>query len=851
MKLKTLQFMSFLIDDSIEWCGVEELLLMKFPLFWLFSSIVIVLLLNIMQYSPSDAYLVGPMQMNHQSAMKKVGLSSSSFSRRFLKVIRDRNKLQLSAFQGLTNPEDIHQYKMRFTNIARLYQNESVLETFHNAHICVIGLGGVGSWVVEALARNGIGRFTLIDMDEICLSNFNRQVMAVLSSIGKFKTETLKKRILEINPFASVTLINDFINSENVRKYLDQSPLEQQKRKFDYVIDCIDSVKNKAEIISTCVQLSLPIITSGRVGGLSDLSKLKIEDLNVAEGDKMLFRLRRKLKEDHSFPISLTHKKNKKKKWNILTGYSSEQPLLVDKEEEEGQSKTFSSFRPCDTTFGNSCFLSGSLGFLIAGEVINRLARNDILYPTVRPHHQHPLLQQKTHFISSMMTSEDNKTTTADNNKIESSHEQQEQEEQAHPINCSCCLSDYCQPTTDNNDNSSTHLPLLEKITALPDYSSLTATLTDAHCHLQLSPIYEQTEQILPICREQNLSHIAIAGTCPGEDWRRVQSLCEKYNLASSKKVEKDDENDQLPFIIPAYGLHPWWIERFEKSVRETAEDVMKSDNKNAVTVKKVQEETNSDDGNVPGREKQANTTFDKKEMDIYLQSLLPPLRQLLESNPFVGVGECGLDKNIIKQSPSSTLEKQLFYLQQHILLACEYHRPLILHGVTGCWGHLHQCLMKTLSPYKEEQKGKSVGQGLLRSIVLHSCQSLPVDMLSAFENLSKLYCGGHLYYSISGNAFNKQPTQQKDDTSEQTQMMNKKIVNLLQNIPIDKLLIESDSPDQLPTAFRSQLPQSCYNLPLIVKYNCLELSKCLQMEVNSLATIITENTKRAYGLRR
>jgi tRNA A37 threonylcarbamoyladenosine dehydratase/Tat protein secretion system quality control protein TatD with DNase activity len=817
----------------------------------LFSFIVVTLLFNIMQYSPSDAYLVDPMQMNRQSAMKKFGLSSWSFSRRILNVIRDGNKQQLSAFQGLTNPDDINQYKMRFTNIARLYQNESVLETFHNAHICVIGLGGVGSWVVEALARNGIGRFTLIDMDEICLSNFNRQVMAVLSSIGKFKTETLKKRILEINPFASVTLINDFINSENVQKYLDP-PLVEQQRKFDYVIDCIDSVKNKAEIISTCVQLSLPIITSGRVGGLSDLSKLKVEDLNVAEGDKMLFRLRRKLKEDHSFPISLTHKKNKKKKWNILTGYSSEQPLLEDQEEEEEngnvKSKKFSSFRPCDTTFGNSCFLSGSLGFLIAGEVINRLAKNAVLYPTVRPYQQHQLLQQKRHFITSMMTSEENKVTT-DNNQIESKKEQQqEQEEQPHPIDCSCGLSDYCQPTTDNN-NSTLHLPLLEKITSLPNYSSLTAPLCDAHCHLQLSPIYEHTETILPICQEQNITHVAIAGTCPGEDWRRVQSLCEQYNHTTRRKVEEDAKNDNLPFIIPAYGLHPWWIERFEKSVREVTPDVTNNYYKAKERKENEKQETGTSEVR-QGKGKQTNSNFDEKEMEIYLQSLLPPLRQLLESNPFVGVGECGLDKNIIKQSPSSALEKQLFYLQQHIHLAVEYHRPLILHGVTGCWGHLHHCLMKTLSSYKEEQRGKPVGQGLLRSIVLHSCQSLPVDMLLAFENLSKLYCGGHLYYSISGNAFNKQPTQQTSDGNEPTQIMNKKVVNLLQNLPIDKLLIESDSPDQLPTAFRSQLSQSSYNLPLIVKYSCLELSKCLQMEVNSLAAILTENTKRAYGLR-
>ena len=155
----------------------------------------------------------------------------------------------------------VDNYEQRFGGIGRLYTPEC-LARLRQAHVCVIGIGGVGSWVVEALARSGVGQITMIDMDDICVTNINRQLPALTGNIGKLKTEVMAERVKLINPECVVNIIDDFISSDNQAEYLN--------RGYDYVIDAIDNVKTKAAMIAYCKRNKIKIITIG--GRWSDRS---------------------------------------------------------------------------------------------------------------------------------------------------------------------------------------------------------------------------------------------------------------------------------------------------------------------------------------------------------------------------------------------------------------------------------------------------------------------------------------------------------------------------------------------------------------------------------------------------
>ena len=132
-------------------------------------------------------------------------------------------------------------YQQRFGGIARLY-GQSALELLRQKHICVIGIGGVGSWAVEALARSGIGTLTLIDMDDICVTNVNRQIHALSGNIGKLKTEVMAERIVRINPECDVRVIDDFLSIDNIAEYLSQD--------YDYVIGVANVEGKSAKILA-------------------------------------------------------------------------------------------------------------------------------------------------------------------------------------------------------------------------------------------------------------------------------------------------------------------------------------------------------------------------------------------------------------------------------------------------------------------------------------------------------------------------------------------------------------------------------------------------------------------------
>ena len=151
-----------------------------------------------------------------------------------------------------------------FDGVERLYGVEDYT-AIRKAHICVVGIGGVGTWVAEALARSGVGQITLIDMDDVAESNINRQLVALLSTVDQAKIDVMAERIKDINPHCKVNLIEEFVGESNLEACLD--------RGYDYVIDACDSIKAKAMMVSWCKRRRLPIITIGGAGGQRDPSQ--------------------------------------------------------------------------------------------------------------------------------------------------------------------------------------------------------------------------------------------------------------------------------------------------------------------------------------------------------------------------------------------------------------------------------------------------------------------------------------------------------------------------------------------------------------------------------------------------
>lgn len=197
----------------------------------------------------------------------------------------------------------------RFGGIARLYGDEA-LRRFHQAHVCVVGVGGVGSWAVEALARSGIGHLTLIDLDNVAESNVNRQLHALTDDFGKAKVSALHERILQINPACQVTEIEDFITEDNVA--------EQFSDGFDFVIDAIDQVRVKAAMAAYFVRHKQSFILSGSAGGQKNPALIQTADLSKVTHDPLLANLRYTLRKRYGFSRDL------KEKMRVPCVYSTE-----------------------------------------------------------------------------------------------------------------------------------------------------------------------------------------------------------------------------------------------------------------------------------------------------------------------------------------------------------------------------------------------------------------------------------------------------------------------------------------------------------------------------------------------
>lgn len=257
-------------------------------------------------------------------------------------------------------------YQLKFGGIARLYGIDG-LEVIQKSHFCVIGIGGVGSWVAEALARNGVGNITLIDLDDICITNINRQIHAMTSTVGQDKVEVMAQRILDINPDCHVNQIDDFVTDDNL--------VELMSHDFDYVIDAIDSVDIKTKIIAHCKRNKIPMVTIGGAGGQIDPSKIQVCDLSKTYQDPLLAKVKNQLRRAHNFPRD-TEKKASKRKFSIDAVFSSEQLLYPESSGgvcHAKQPQNEGTRLDCSGGFGAATHVTATFAFFAVAHALKKL----------------------------------------------------------------------------------------------------------------------------------------------------------------------------------------------------------------------------------------------------------------------------------------------------------------------------------------------------------------------------------------------------------------------------------------------------------------------------------------------
>ncbi|MAA66441.1 MAG: tRNA cyclic N6-threonylcarbamoyladenosine(37) synthase TcdA [Alteromonadaceae bacterium] len=254
-------------------------------------------------------------------------------------------------------------YSFRFGGIERLYGRQAT-QAFRETHIAIAGLGGVGSWAAEALARSGIGKLTLIDMDDICVSNTNRQLHALEGQYGMTKTDAMAQRLKAINPTVEIHIHFGFVTPKNVAELITTD--------IDGVVDAIDSIKSKAALIAHCKRRKIPLVCSGGAGGQMDPTQIQVGDLSRTTQDPLLAKVRNLLRREYGFS------RNPQRRFGIEAVYSLEQltyptgdgDVCLQKPATDGPVRL-----DCATGFGAASPVTATFGLFAASRLLNRIAR--------------------------------------------------------------------------------------------------------------------------------------------------------------------------------------------------------------------------------------------------------------------------------------------------------------------------------------------------------------------------------------------------------------------------------------------------------------------------------------------
>jgi tRNA A37 threonylcarbamoyladenosine dehydratase len=252
-------------------------------------------------------------------------------------------------------------FETRFNGIARLYGQDG-LAKLRRAHVCVVGIGGVGTWAAEALARSGIGALTLVDLDEVCSSNINRQLHALTGTVGRAKVEVMAERIGAINPECRVIQQQQFFNAQSAAGLL-AAP-------YDFVLDAIDSVTHKVLLLAGCRERNLPVVACGGAGGRRDGTRVRTADLAQVPHDRLIAEVRRKLRKEFHFPPNGLP-------MGVPCVFSAEPRVFAQPD------GSICADRPaapdgtrlnCDGGLGSAAFVTGAFGFAAAGLVVQQIA---------------------------------------------------------------------------------------------------------------------------------------------------------------------------------------------------------------------------------------------------------------------------------------------------------------------------------------------------------------------------------------------------------------------------------------------------------------------------------------------
>lgn len=251
----------------------------------------------------------------------------------------------------------------RFSGIGRLY-GRTALEKFNRSRVCIVGIGGVGTWVAEALARSGIGSLILVDLDDICVTNTNRQIHALEGSHGRSKVDVMAERLLAISPECEVIPHHGFYTEASSGTIFGYKP--------DLVIDAIDVPGPKCHLIASCYAMGMPVIACGGAGGRRNAAAIVQDDLSKTYGDPLLALIRKQLRTKYGMPFG-----EKPKKVNIPCVFSPERPVFPtcegsishQRDPESGNTRM-----GCEAGFGSATHITGTFGFFMAGLALDLLS---------------------------------------------------------------------------------------------------------------------------------------------------------------------------------------------------------------------------------------------------------------------------------------------------------------------------------------------------------------------------------------------------------------------------------------------------------------------------------------------
>lgn len=253
----------------------------------------------------------------------------------------------------------------RFSGVARLY-GRAALERMLDARVLIVGVGGVGSWTAESLARAGVGNLILVDPDDLCVTNTNRQIHALDGTFGRPKVRALAERLRAIHPDIRIDTVQEFLSERNVDELLDTRP--------DAVVDAIDSVRAKCHLLAACHRRDLPAVTSGAAGGRRDATRIRTADLAHSSKDSLLASVRKHLRIEHGFPKA--PEKGPVPAFGLTAVFSDETPVYPT------CGGGVSAERPgdlpaglrCDAGYGSITHVTATFGFAAAGRVLDTLA---------------------------------------------------------------------------------------------------------------------------------------------------------------------------------------------------------------------------------------------------------------------------------------------------------------------------------------------------------------------------------------------------------------------------------------------------------------------------------------------